>query len=64
MPERMIGAGASDYLIKDEIDTRILERVLRPVQKQIKLKEKFEKEISELTKKLEESNNIDYKSAC
>jgi DNA-binding NarL/FixJ family response regulator len=64
MPERMIGAGASDYLIKDEIDTRMLERVLRPVQKQIKLKEKFEKEISKLTKKLEEYNNIDYKSAC
>jgi hypothetical protein len=60
----MIGAGASDYLIKDEIDTRMLERVLRPVQKQIKLKEKFEKEISKLTKKLEEYNNIDYKSAC
>jgi hypothetical protein len=42
----------------------MLERVLRPVQKQIKLKEKFEKEISKLTKKLEEYNNIDYKSAC
>ena len=64
MPERMIGAGASDYLIKDEIDTRILERVLRPVQKQIKLKEKFEKEIMELTRKLEESNNKLNKSAC
>ena len=57
MPERMIGAGASDYMIKDEIDTRILERVLRYALKQKKLKEKFEKEITELTKKLEESNN-------
>jgi len=64
MPERMIGAGASDYLIKDEIDTRILERVLRPALKQKKLKEKFEKEIMELTRKLEESNNKLNKSAC
>ena len=64
MPERMIGAGASDYLIKDEIDTRILERVLRPALKQKKLKEKFEKEIMELTRKLEESNNRLNKSAC
>ena len=44
-------------MIKDEIDTRILERVLRYALKQKKLKEKFEKEITELTKKLEESNN-------
>ena len=64
MPERMIGAGASDYLIKDEIDTRILERVLRPALKQKKLKEKFEKEIMEMTRKLEESNNKLNKSAC
>ena len=64
MPERMIGAGASDYLIKDEIDTRTLERVLRPILKQKKLKEKFEKEIIELTRKLEESNNRLNKSAC
>ena len=63
MPERMIGAGASDYLIKDEINTRILERVLRSVLRQKKLKEKFEKQIQELTKQLEISNNLN-KSAC
>lgn len=57
IPERMIGAGAMDYLIKDEINTRILERVLRPVLKQKKLKEEFEKQIQELTKRLEISNN-------
>ena len=64
MPERMIGAGASDYLIKDEINTRILERVLRSVLKQKKLKEKFEKQIQELTRQLEISNNKLDKSVC
>ena len=57
MPERMIGAGASDYLIKDEINTRILERVLRCVLKQKKLQEKYEKQLQELTKQLEISNH-------
>lgn len=56
MPERMIGAGASDYLIKDEINTRILERVLRCVLKRKQLQEKFEEQLQELTKQLEISN--------
>jgi PleD family two-component response regulator len=56
IPERMIGAGAADYLIKDEINTRILERVLRFTLRQKNLKEKFEKQIQELTRQLEISN--------
>jgi len=56
MPERMIGAGASDYLIKDEINTRILERVLRCVLKRKQLQEKYEEQLQELTKQLEISN--------
>ncbi len=56
MPERMIGAGASDYLIKDEINTRILERVLRCVLKRKQLQEKFKEQLQELTKQLEISN--------
>jgi PleD family two-component response regulator len=56
MPERMIGAGASDYLIKDEINTRILERVLRCVLKRKQLQEKYEEQLQELTKQLEISD--------
>jgi response regulator of citrate/malate metabolism len=56
MPERMIGAGASDYLIKDEINTRILERVLRCILKRKQLQEKFEEQLQKLTKQLEVSN--------
>jgi PleD family two-component response regulator len=56
MPERMIGAGASDYLIKDEINTRILERVLRCVLKRKQLQKKYEEQLQELTKQLEISN--------
>ena len=56
MPEKMIGAGASDYLIKDEINTRILERVLRCVLKRKQLQEKYEEQLQELTKQLEISN--------
>jgi PleD family two-component response regulator len=56
MPERMIGAGASDYLIKDEINTRILERVLRCVLKRKQLQEKYEEQLQELTKQLEISS--------
>ena len=56
VPERMIGAGASDYLIKDEINTRILERVLRSVLKQKQLQEKFNEQIQNLKKQLEVSN--------
>jgi PleD family two-component response regulator len=56
IPERMIGAGASDYLIKDEINTRILERVLRCVLKRKQLQEKYEEQLQELTKQLEISD--------
>lgn len=56
MPEKMIGAGASDYLIKDEINTRILERVLRCVLKRKQLQEKYEEQLQELTKQLEISD--------
>lgn len=56
MPEKMIGAGASDYLIKDEINTRILERVLRCVLKRKQLQEKYEEQLQELTKQLDISN--------
>ena len=56
MPERMIQAGASDYLIKDEINTRILERVLRCVLKRKQLQVVFEQKIQELTGQLEIAN--------
>jgi len=56
MPEKMIGAGASDYLIKDEINTRILERFLRCVLKRKQLQEKYEEQLQELTKQLDISN--------
>lgn len=53
IPEIMMEAGASDYLIKDEINTRILERVLRCVLKRKELQEKYIKQIQELKKELE-----------
>ena len=53
IPEIMMEAGASDYLIKDEINTRILERVLRCVLKRKELQEKFKKQIQELKNELE-----------
>jgi len=56
MPEKMIAAGASDYLIKDEIDTRTLERVLRFVIKKNQHQKIYEEQLQVLTKKLEISN--------
>jgi len=56
MPEIMIEAGASDYLIKDEINTRIMERVLRFVLKKKQQQEIYEEQLRVLTEKLEVSN--------
>lgn len=56
IPEIMMEAGASDYLIKDEINTRVLERVLRSVLKQKELQNKFEKQLQELRNELEVSH--------
>ncbi len=56
IPEIMIKAGASDYLIKDEINTRILERVLRFVLKKKHHKKIYEERLRVLTEKLEVSN--------
>ena len=56
IPEIMIKAGASDYLIKDEINTRILERVLRFVLKKNHHQKIYEERLRVLTEKLEVSN--------
>ena len=56
IPEIMIKAGASDYLIKDEINTRILERVLRFVLKKNQHQKIYEERLRVLTEKLEASN--------
>ena len=56
IPEIMIKAGASDYLIKDEINTRILERVLRFVLKKKHHQKIYEERLRVLTEKLEVSN--------
>lgn len=56
MPEVMIEAGASDYLIKDEINTRIMERVLRYVLKKKQHQKIYEEQLRILTEKLEISN--------
>ena len=52
----MIEAGASDYLIKDEINTRILERVLRFVLKKNQQQKIYEERLRVLAEKLEASN--------
>jgi len=56
MPELMLAAGASDYLIKDEINTRVMERVLRFVLKKNQHQKVYEEQLRILTEKLEVSN--------
>lgn len=56
MPEIMLEAGASDYLIKDEINTRIMERVLRFVLKKKQQQQIYEEQLRVLTEKLVVSN--------
>lgn len=56
IPEKMIEAGASDYLIKDEINARVLERVLRFVLKKKQQQEIYEERLCVLTEKLDASN--------
>ena len=56
LPEKMLEAGAADYLVKDEINTQILERTLRFSLKRKQFQEKSEEKLRELTKQLETSN--------
>lgn len=56
LPEKMLEAGAADFLVKNEINTQILERTLRFALKRKQFQEKSEKKLRELTKQLEISN--------